>query len=265
MKKHLLLTLLLLSFWACENEIDPSRVADFTVSKIVIEQGDQRQVQDFNYNTNGKLVSVINDINANVGSNEYIEVTNFLYENNQLAFKTYSYQSTDTVHRQDSLTYYGNGKIHKVYSSYAYGGIMAPNWVSEYTYNDDGTLRSRTSYNPTSPDTEVSNRFYWENGNVVKTEHSYGDALMYEVFYQYDNYPNYKLGNPFFSDYEISLANRNNLAQARYKDYSGLLDLACNPCNYSYEYNDFNLPKKVTYDWGSSAYITYDVKDNITN
>ncbi len=267
MKKYLLPVFGLLLICSCENEeiIDHNFTGNFLVSQLVSEQGDQRQVQDFSYDSNGRLLTVIDNRNTNNPSNEYIEVTDFIYENDQLTLKTFSYQSTDEIHRQDSITYYGNGLIHEVHSSYNSGGVMRLSWVSEYTYNDDGTLRSRTSYNPVSLDTEVSNRYYWEYGNVVKIEHFYGDALQYESFYLYDNAQNYKLGNPFFSDYEVSLATQNNITQARYKDYSGLLDLACNPCNTSYEYNDFNLPERVTYDWGSALNITYDIKQGAIN
>lgn len=262
MKKYLLPLLSLLLICACENGefIDPNFTGNFLVTQIISEQGDQRQVQDFSYSSNRRLLSVIDNQNTNNPSNEYVEVTDFNYQNGQLTLKTFRYQSADEIHRLDSITYYANGLIYAVHSSYNYEGNMRPSWVSEYTYNDNGTVRSRTSYNPISLDTEVSDRYYWENGNVVKIEHFYGDALQYESFYLYDNAQNYKLGNPFFSDYEISLANQNNITQARYKDYSGLLDLACNPCNTSYEYNDFNLPEKVTHDWGSVLHITYDIE-----
>ncbi|OEK01593.1 hypothetical protein BFP97_08710 [Roseivirga sp. 4D4] len=267
MKKYLLLALSLTFIYSCENDgiIDPNFTGNFLISQIVSQQGDQRQQQGFSYNSNGRLLSVIDNRNTNNPSNEYVEVTNFIYANDQLILKTFRYQPTDEIHRQDSITYYGNGLIHEVHSSYNSEGTMKPSWVSEYVYNDNGTLRSRTSYNPISLDTEVSNRYYWENGNVVKIEHFYGDALQYESFYLYDNAQNYKLGNPFFSDYEISLATQNNITQARYKDYSGLLDLACNPCNTSYEYNDFNLPKKVTYHWGTELSISYDIEQGAIN
>ena len=265
MKKNLLLMLLFVSLSACENQINPAITADFLVKQIISESGDQRQVKDFTYSNNGKLRSVIHDLNTNEGANEYVETTNFLYDNEQLIFKTFSYQSTNVLHRQDSITYFGNGLIDKLYTAYSENGTMTVSWINEFEYNDDGTTKQRTSYNPTSPDTELSNRYYWSNGNIIKTEHYYQDALRYEASYQYDGASNYKLGNPFFSDFEFSTTTKNNITKAQYTDYSGLLDLACNPCIFSYEYNEFNLPKKVTYDWGSTDYITYDIIDDVTN
>ncbi len=263
MKKHFLLALLFLNLLACENEFNPAIVDNFSISQIITVQGDQNQVQDFEYDTNGKLVSVNHNINTN--SNEFIEVTDFIYENNQLALKTFRYQSTDTLHRQDSIAYLGNGQIDKIYSAYNYEGNMVVSWVRQYEYDNNGKLRVQTSYNPTSPENQISERYYWKDGNVDKIESYNGNTLRYESSYTYDNKPNYKLNNPFFSDFELSLANKNNLTKVAYTDYSGLLDLACNPCNYGYEYNDFNLPKKVTYDWGSTLYITYEIFERASN
>lgn len=265
MKKNLLLIILFVSLSACENQINPSIASNFQVKQIISESGDQRQLKDFTYSNSGQLLSVVHDFNTNEGANEYVETTNFLYDNERLLFKTFSYQSTDALHRQDSLTYLGNGLIDKLYSAYSENGTMIVSWVSEFEYNDDGTIKQRTSYNPRSTDTRLSNRYYWSNGNIIKIEHYYQDALRYEANYEYDGASNYKLGNPFFSDFEFSATTKNNITKAKYTDYSGLLDLACNPCNFSYEYNEFNLPRKVTYDWASIDYITYDIKDNITN
>lgn len=265
MKKELLLTLLFVSLSACENQINPAIAADFQVKEIISESGDQRQAKDFTYSNNGKLLSVIHDFNTNEGANEYVETTNFLYDNEQLIFKIYSYQATNVLHRQDSLTYFRNGLIDKLYAAYPENGSMIVSWINEFEYNADGTIKQRTSYNPTSPDTGLSNRYYWSNGNIIKIEHYYQDALRYEVSYQYDGASNYKLGNPFFSNFEFSATTKNNITQVEYTDYSGLLDLACNPCSFSYEYNEFNLPKKVTYNWGSIDYITYHILDDITN
>lgn len=265
MKKSLLIILLFVSLSACENQINPLITADFQIKQIISESGDQRQIKDFTYSNGGKLLSVVHDFNTNEGANEFIETTNFLYDNEQLLFKNFSYQSTGELHRQDSLTYLGNGLVDRLYSAYSDNGTMIVSWVSEFEYNDDGTLKQRTSYNPRSTDTQVSNRYYWGNGNIIKIEtYSYG-TLRYEASYQYDNASNYKLGNPFFSDFEFSPVSKNNVTRVKYTDYSGLLDLACNPCNFSYEYNEFNLPKKVTYDWSSVDYITYDIQDDITN
>lgn len=265
MKKNLLLILFFVSLSACENQINPLITTDFQVKQIISEAGDQRQVKDFTYGSGGKLLSVIHDFNTNEGANEFIETTNFFYDNEQLLFKTFSYQSTGELHRQDSLTYLGNGLIDRLYSAYSDNGTMIVSWVSEFEYNDDGTLKQRTSYNPRSTDTRVSNRYYWSNGNIVKIEAYSYETLRYEASYKYDGASNYKLGNPFFSDFEFGTITKNNITQVKYTDYSGLLDLACNPCNFSYEYNEFNLPKKVTYDWSSVDYIIYDIQDDITN
>ncbi len=264
MKKSLFLILLFVSLSACENQINPSLAADFQIKQIISESGDQRQLKDFAYSNSGNLLSVVHDFNTNQGANEYVETTNFLYDNEQLTFKTFSYQSNGELHRRDSLTYFGNGLIDKLYSAYSENGTMVVSWVSEFEYNDDGTIKQKTSYNPTSPDTELSNRYYWSNGDIIKIESYYQDALRYEASYQYDGASNYKLGNPFFSNFEFSAATKNNITQVKYTDYSGLLDLACNPCTLSYEYNELNLPKKVTYNWGSIDYITYDILDNVT-
>lgn len=245
-----------------DNEFNPAIVNNFSVSQIITLQGDQNQVHDFEYDTNGKLVSVFNNINTN--TNEFIEVTDFLYETNQLTFITLGYQSTDTIIRQDSITYLGNGLLDKVYSAYNYEGNMVVSWIRKNEYDNDGKLRIQTSYGPASPENQVSQRYYWKDGNIVKIESYNGNTLRYESSYKYDNRPNYKLNNPFFNDYELSLANKNNLTRVEYTDYSGLLDLACNPCNYAYEYNDFNLPKKVTNGWGSTSYITYDIFESPT-
>lgn len=265
MKKYLLLVVFLVAVASCDNEFDPSASFNFQVRQIVVNHNDYRQVKNFNYNSNGQLLSVINSQERTNSALDYSDVTSFIYSNDQLVFKTFRYESTDTLHRQDSIAYLGNGLVSEIHSAYVYDGVMRVQWINKFEYNDDGRLAKRISYSPTSTDTESSNVFYWKNGNVVKIEHFYRGSLHYESFYEYDNSINYTLNNPYFSDYEMSLSNRNNVTRSEYKDYTGLLDLACNPCNTSYEYNDFNLPKSVTYHWGRKFDITYDIPHDITN
>lgn len=253
---------------SCENDIIPINTEDFSVQQIITNQDDDySQVDSFSYDANGKLVSVTTVHRSDpdfIGNQELIE---FQYNGDVLINKTHRYLSTDTIHRQVSFTYLSNGALHQALHAYPYTGIMEVQWIDTYAYNTDGSLKKKTSVNPNSTDTESSNQYYWKNGNVNKIESYYNGQLRYESFYKYDRSINFKKGNPFFSNYEISLATNNNIIEIEYKDYSGLLDLACNPCSYSYEYNDYNLPTQTMgpLPFGQVQSISYEITEGNIN
>lgn len=263
MKKYICLSLLIIFALSCENDTTPLDVENFFIQEIISshENDDYVQRDDFSYDVNGRLISVTRDLSYDIDLVGNREIVEFQYEGDRLISKTHRYNSTDTLHRQVSYTYLPNGRLYQASHAYPYTGVMEVQWVDTYEYNTDGTLRKQTSVNPNSTDTGSSNQFYWKNGNVSKIETYYNSQLHYESYFTYDNATNYRKGNPFFHDYEISLATRNNIKKVRYEDYSGFLDLACNPCSYSYEYNDLNLPTKVTgpLPFGKTQSIFYEI------
>lgn len=265
MKRILFTSLLIISILACENEGTlPLDIEDFSIQRITKDQVDATTVIDFSYDTNGNLISVSERNAMNDGSETWNESIQFSYSNNRVIDKSYRYLSEDRDYRRDSITYTSNGYLDKVYTSSPYTGTWEVQSVSQYAYNSDGTLKSLSWVNPSSLDTEFSYHYSWSKGNVSKTTTYNGDQIFYEVFFEYDNSINYKLGNPFFEGFE-QVQTRNNITKATYQDHSGLLDLACNPCQYAYEYNEFNLPVKVIPPYARSSRIEYEVQGDQTN
>ncbi len=108
-------------------------------------------------------------------------------------------------------------------------------------------------------DSEFSSvaRYYWRNDNIVQVNHLDGKRnLRYEFFYEYDYKPNYQRNNPHFIIYTYTWS-KHNVIKFSAKDYTGLLDLACNPCHTNYFYNSSGLPTRVIYDWSRALEITY--------
>lgn len=266
MKKIIYLPLLIICIISCENDIIPINVQDFTIQQIVTNNGGgYSQTENFSYDVNGKLISISRDIQYAPDLIGYQELIEFQYDDDILVSKTHGYQSTDTLHRQVSFTYLPNGAVHQASHAYAYTGVMEVQWMDTYEYNADGSLRKKTSINPNSTDTEISSQYYWKNGNVSKIQNYNNGVLRYESLHSYDDKINFRKGNPFFSDYDIGLANNNNMIKTEYIDYSGLLDLACNPCSTSYEYNNYNLPTKIYEAWGQVRSIFYEIEEDEIN
>jgi len=268
MKRNILFTLALVATLSCENDITPALIGDFNIQQIVSNSNtDHSQTDDFSYNVDNKLISVKRNLAYDGDFAASAELIEFQYEGETLVSRTHQYLPSDTIHQKISYTYLPNGSLHKELYAYTYTGELQVEWINEYEYSPNGDLFKKSSYNPDSPDTRNWAQYYWKNGNVNKIENYYGGSLRYESFFTYDNATNYKLGNPFFNDYEASLVNKNNLTQVKYVDYSGVLDLACNPCNYAYQYNNQSLPVKVTgpSSFASELTISYEMIERDIN
>ncbi len=255
MKKKLFILLLLLGFMACENEsISPLEIPDFKIQQIISRDnnGDIHLTSDFSYNTDGQLISVSNT--RTNGTEEWTELTDFFYINQALAGKKFQHLSQGDYFTEDSITYLRNGLLDKIYKFTSYSGQRTYSRIVQFEYNNDGRVKSTTSYDPNSSDTQYSSHFIWANGNITKTTVYNNQDKFYEVFYEYDNGVNYELNNPYFLDSAPALS-KNNIIKATYQDFSGLLDLSCNPCYSSYEYNEENLPTKVTYHYAEHEII----------
>ncbi|MFY0592562.1 hypothetical protein [Roseivirga sp.] len=268
MKKSIYLLLVIIIVLSCENDITPISLEHFNVKEIVNSSNETyTETEEFTYDTENRIKSVLRTISSDpdlVWDGELIE---FQYAGDLLMSRTHMYLPSDTIYQQIDYTYYSDGKLHEQRFSYPYTGELSVQWIKEYQYNSNGLVESTRSYNPNTTDPQSSNRYFWQNGNISKIETYYHETLRYEADFTYDNARNYKLGNPYFNDYEASITNNNNITQVRYTDYSGLLDLACNPCNYSYEYNENALPVKVN---GPTSYsftlsISYDIPGNGIN
>ncbi|OEK05172.1 hypothetical protein [Roseivirga misakiensis] len=268
MKKLVYLLPILFVALSCENGITPIEIDHFNVQQIVDNtNSDYIQTEDFTYDDQNRLISVRRKVTSDIDFTSDGELVEFKYEGDRLIEKTHKYLPSDTAFQKTNYTYLNDGRLHQELLSYAYSGEMNVEWINEYTYNAEGQVVGKISYNPNSIDTQTSNKYFWQGDNVQKIEHYYGKTLIHESTYTYDNAFNYKRGNPYFYNYEFDIANKNNVTQVRYKDYSGLLDLACNPCSYSYEYNDRLLPIKVmsTSGFFQSLSISYAIIDSGIN
>ena len=81
--------------------------------------------------------------------------------------------------------------------------------------------------------------------------------MYHEYFLKYDNKHNFQKNLPNSLSDPI-LWSDNNVKEIEYKDYTGLLDVVCNPCKSDFKYNSDKFPKSISYDWGREATLSYE-------
>ncbi len=121
-----------------------------------------------------------------------------------------------------------------------------------YFYEYDSNelpIKSRTFY-PTNNEFWSSHKYIWEDGNITKKEDYEGEfgQLEHEWFYEHGDALNYQLILgliPEHPEYRTTNMVKSSMA----KDYTGLLDLICNPCKTNYKVNDEGLPTSIHYEW----------------
>lgn len=112
-------------------------------------------------------------------------------------------------------------------------------------YGGEGNLSERKSVSPDTGTTSSIEKYFWENGNIVKIDFYGKDgAITLESFFKYDSAKNYQYGLPNFLKQPSSWS-RNNIIESGNMDYTGSIYWACNPCRTSYTYNLDNYPVEI--------------------
>ena len=85
----------------------------------------------------------------------------------------------------------------------------------------------------------------WNDGNIVLVEVvDEADNLLHEFSYTYDDKINYKNSLPLYIRDPLNWT-KSNITQMSARDFTGLLDLVCNPCSFSYKYNLDERPVEI--------------------
>jgi hypothetical protein len=240
MKKYILALVLISLFGCADDELFPS--FEFPGKRLAAIRSEDVQTELFSYDANG------NNTKVERSYDQGGTVTNISYLNDRPILIEQFEMPSETLYSFDSLFYNSNNALSKI-ERYSFDDNQTAqiNAVIEFTYGSNGYPSQVLYYYPSYANgIQAKNILKWKNGNLVQVDY-YGQSgeLRYEFFNEYDNHFNYKLGSPYFLSSPENWS-KNNITKSTYKDYTGLLDTFCNPCNYAYEYDESGLPIKVT-------------------
>ncbi len=216
------------------------------------QEGDYK-TYSYEYGSNGKLYKLIEKWN---GTDRIWFVFN--YNNDKLVSRqqyTHYPNAEEVFIRIDSFVYNDKGfLIEKI--ELLPGENNKIHLVYKFENDDNGQVISSTTFYPTNDEYWSSHKYFWENGNIIKIEDYSGEfqQLEHEWFLEYDTAFNYeKVIGAFPESPENNTLNMVKKGEA--KDYTGLLDLLCNPCETSFLLNDKNLPVSIKHGWDDKPEI----------
>lgn len=248
MKKFVTLACLLFFVFSCEEIlIAPDYAVLKRVSKIETEFPHRTASETFTYDEHWRLVSVHKDVSITTDDLDEEELISFYYSGDErfVQAKTYRLFHKQNNYRIDSFEYASNNELSKLFRWYINdGGEPYLSLTQLYSYEEGRITQIENVYaNPQHHGHGSFNRYTWDKSynNIIKIESWRDDYLMHEVDLEYDRSYNFKKHSPYFSDW-LSNHSNNNVISADYSDHSGLILLACDPCLYSYAYDDSNHP-----------------------
>ena len=234
------LLLLVLIVPACQKESGfiPLPIPEQQLISIDYLSENRRWSEDYFYDIYDRLIRV-DDLRSTGRRYELSYQEGRLQE-----VKTYVIADNKLVFR-DELTYDNEGRVHKTYNYSINGGATLPlARIHEYRYDNNGLVTEQLTYPPTEDKVVRSEKYTWENGNIVNIAHHDGAGnLEYEFLYKYDQSFNYNLYQTHLIN-NFTTLNKNNVIHAELlKDCTGVIDLYCNPCisNFTYDVNDYPI------------------------
>lgn len=242
MKKIILLFVALSIFSCKENDsfLPLPNLGDLLTS-IEYTGDDRSWVEDYFYDIEERLIRV--DDLRSLGRRY-----DLIYERERLAEVITHRISDDLLIFRDELEYDEQGRLIKTLNYSINGGETVPlARTNEYTYNEAGAIIQKTTYSANSNIPGQIEKYFWENGNVIRTEHheDNDDNLSYTFAYEYDQSFNYNRYQTH-KTYDFSVWNQNNITRTTLtKDCTGLIDLYCNPCTSYFTYDAANYPIEV--------------------
>ena len=162
------------------------------------------------------------------------------------------------VHK-DSLVYNASDRIknhYYVFYSWETGERLSIGQI-DYEYSSIGVLERMIHQVRDEREGEPRiEQLFWSADGVRKVAHYRGNQLRFEFFYTYDNKVNVQRLDPRSLTNPVN-SGQYNLISSSARDYTGLLDLACNPCEWSYTYNRQGLPVRLIGHFGSELRYWY--------
>ncbi len=187
----------------------------------------------YNYDQDFQLVSI---------SSDYVEGSTIevVFKNGQLNHYLSSNDNAPGVYsRIDSVIYNVDNRIQQIITSRGQGDVLQ---TYEYTYDSSGKLNSRALYFNNFLGAFYYERYEWDGLNIKNIKHYRDQELQYEVDYEYDEKINFRRGLPNCLLQTAEAWSENNVIKFEYTEHALTLDLACNPCVFDLDYNEFDQP-----------------------
>ncbi|MEM6317600.1 MAG: hypothetical protein AAF960_08005 [Bacteroidota bacterium] len=250
MKNYLLISFLCFVALGCskENNLPLALVPTQLLKTIEHTSNNQNWKEDYIYDAEDRLVQV-NDwrgagMKYELTYNEarLVEVQTFQISNDRPLFR-------------DELTYDQQGRLFKIFNySSSNGEDLTLSKTSELVYDKEGRIRQRKQAFARAPEVVRVETYFWKDGNIIQVVYGDNDGNTSYIFsYEYDQAINYLQYRKHKVE-DLTNWNRNNVIQSELtQDNTGLIDLACNPCEAKVEY-DGNYP--ATMEW---PFLRYDL------
>ncbi len=252
----LILITALLGLFSCKKESNNQVIP--ATNNIACKLVGQSQAGDYKtyayeYDSNGRIQKMIEKWNG-VERIWYI----MHYEGERMVSReqwTHYPDAEEVFIRLDTFIYDDQGRLIEKRELMP-GENNAIHLVYKYENGPIGLPISSTTYYPNNNEYWSSHKYFWENGNIVKIEDYRGEfeQLEHEWFLEYSGALNYErvLGAfPEVPEYKTI----NMVKSSEAKDYTGLLDLLCNPCKTNFEVNEKGLPVSIKYEWDDKPII----------
>ncbi|MBB6612285.1 hypothetical protein H7F15_14640 [Pontibacter sp. Tf4] len=207
------------------------------LTKVSDDDSDESVIE---YNAKG-YVSKVTETDSEDGT-EYTVV--FTYDSNNNLVKEESFEDGES---DGYYTYeYSNGMLSKI-KSYSGG---------ELNYTETLTYDSNKKITKISDDEGYVMNFTYSGNNVSEATVGYMDEISYKI--KYENYDNkltpYAAIKGMVNPYSGS--SQNNPGKVTYSYYYEGEEAETAVINYTYQYNDKNLPTKITEVDGDDTYVT---------
>lgn len=232
--KKLLLLIISIIFISCSSDDNSGEVPPNKQDGIkLVKTSRGGSVTTIEYNENGYVSRFVEDHN----NGEEIIISNFNYSNGKLTSIAYNKSITNFIYEGDLIAYsILNNPDYEIKNVYEYN---SKNQVVKNTQYTNNNLCCYTTYT------------YYSNGNIKKAT-SFSDDRETSFYYTYDDEKSVAILGIYPDAYlKISEISKNNILTSSYnQDHS-------NPyTTYSYEYNEYDLPIKMTEDRYGDKYIT---------
>lgn len=239
----------------CNKDDDSDSISSTNGTVLIsaerLNEGSNTYSEIFDYDNSGVL-SNVQSFYENSENSGYNYTLNYI--DNQLQTIDRIKIEDQTLFSKDSLSYDDNGRLEKIFLINRQGGDeLDVFYTYEFAYDDENRIVSET----TIGDFFIwKDSFHWEGNNIVQKDQFGEDGLMHSFFYIYDDKINPKRDLPYYFKQPI-FQSQNNVIEESAIDFTGILDLYCNPCKHEYKYNLDNVPVEIQYEWGRTIKFTY--------
>lgn len=204
--------------------------------RINYDNGTRNWSQNFNYSSEGKLLSVNN---SDVFGRNY----ELVYEVEKVKEIISIRVSDDSFIDRDEFHYNEFDEISlRKYFRLDSNEDEILSLIDTFKYDSSNRIIELVSVSVLRNNINYIRKFYWGDDNIEREEYcDENGEVQYEYFYSYDDKNNFKKDLGLYLSDPLNWSN-NNIFSTQWNDYYGNLDLICRPCNTYYTYNNYGLP-----------------------